>query len=309
MKKLYFLFILLISSSVSFGQSAGDIAFVGFNADGDDDFAIVVLADLPANTIIYITDNEPNATGNGLADLNEGEMSWDTGASIITAGTVVLFTDTDNPVNPSYGSSVGTISSSSAPNLAGGGDALYAVLGDPTTNSITVWLAGIQNEAGNEGANFSATGLIAGSTFVNFYTSGSPDGGVYSGVITDELNWSDYLTLINNPANWTTDTSNGENVLTDMANLAASNFVLPVERQEIENFSTYPNPVTNGEFFINSANNATKDVRIFDMLGKQVYAKSVTANERVNVVNLNTGIYILKVIEEGKTATRKLVIK
>ena len=82
-----------------------------------------------------------------------------------------------------------------------------------------------------------------------------------------------------------------------------------MNQQGISNFSTYPNPITNGEFFINSANSIAKDVQIYDMLGKQVYAKNVIANERVNVANLNTGIYILKVIEEGKTATRKLVIK
>ncbi len=80
-------------------------------------------------------------------------------------------------------------------------------------------------------------------------------------------------------------------------------------RNEITNFSTYPNPVTNGEFFINSASNADKNVQIYDMLGKQVYTKNITANEKVDVANLNTGIYILKVVEEGKTATRKLVIK
>ena len=36
-------------------QSPGDIAFIAFNADGDDDFAIVALADLAANSTIYIT--------------------------------------------------------------------------------------------------------------------------------------------------------------------------------------------------------------------------------------------------------------
>jgi len=45
------------------------------------------------------------------------------------------------------------------------------------------------------------------------------------------------------------------------------------------------------------------------MLGKQVYAKQIQANERVQVANLTKGIYILKVEEEGKVATRKLIIE
>jgi hypothetical protein len=83
---------------------------------------------------------------------------------------------------------------------------------------------------------------------------------------------------------------------------------LSVAENAIDGFAIYPNPVTD-EFSINSLSNSVRNVQIFNVLGKQVYAKNVLANERVNVTNLNTGIYILKVLEEGKTATRKLVIQ
>ena len=56
-------------------QSTGDITFVGFNADGDDDFAVLVLKDLPANTLIYFTDNEPNVAGNGVAILMKEQLN------------------------------------------------------------------------------------------------------------------------------------------------------------------------------------------------------------------------------------------
>tara|TARA_B110000091_G_scaffold94469_1_gene103074 strand:- start:338 stop:2068 length:1731 start_codon:yes stop_codon:yes gene_type:complete len=84
---------------------------------------------------------------------------------------------------------------------------------------------------------------------------------------------------------------------------------LSVVQNEIEGFTVYPNPVNGDEFSITSLSNSERNVQIYDILGKQVYAKNVLANERVNVTNLNTGIYILKVLEEGKTATRKLVIQ
>ncbi len=84
---------------------------------------------------------------------------------------------------------------------------------------------------------------------------------------------------------------------------------LSVARNDIEGFSVYPNPVNSGEFSIRSISNLERMVQIYDMLGKQVYNRQVQANERVQVSNLTQGIYILKVEEEGKTATRKLIIE
>ena len=43
---------------ISFCQSTGDIAFTGYNTDGNKDFAIVTLADIAASTTIYFTDDE-----------------------------------------------------------------------------------------------------------------------------------------------------------------------------------------------------------------------------------------------------------
>jgi hypothetical protein len=78
--------------------------------------------------------------------------------------------------------------------------------------------------------------------------------------------------------------------------------------QEIENFRMYPNPVTNGVIRINTLDNAQKTIQIFDILGKKVFSKLII-NEELNISKLNSGVYILKVFENGKTATRKLVIK
>jgi hypothetical protein len=82
-----------------------------------------------------------------------------------------------------------------------------------------------------------------------------------------------------------------------------------IGKSEIDGFAIYPNPVSNGEFSIRTRNGVSKSVQIFDMLGKQVYSKEIQANENVKVSNLNSGIYILKVQEEGRLATRKLVVK
>ena len=85
--------VIMFMVTIGWGLSTGDIAFTAFNADGDDDFAIVALVDIPANTNIYFSDNEPNSDGTGFADYNEGQLKWATGGSTISAGTIFVFTD------------------------------------------------------------------------------------------------------------------------------------------------------------------------------------------------------------------------
>jgi hypothetical protein len=91
-------------------------------------------------------------------------------------------------------------------------------------------------------------------------------------------------------------------VTTSIADLA-----LATTQNEIAGLNIYPNPVTNGVLYINSNVTSTKIVAIFDLLGKEVL-QTKTSNE-VNVSNLKSGIYFVKITEEGKSATRKLVIQ
>jgi hypothetical protein len=76
----------------------------------------------------------------------------------------------------------------------------------------------------------------------------------------------------------------------------------------IPGLRVYPNPVTNGTLFIETAANAERTVAIFDVLGKQVL-RTTTSDSNINVSNLKGGVYVVKITEEGKTTARKLVIK
>ena len=76
----------------------------------------------------------------------------------------------------------------------------------------------------------------------------------------------------------------------------------------IAGLNIYPNPVSGNILNIETAANSTKAVTIFDVLGKQVL-NVATDNTTVNVGNLNAGVYIVKITEDGKTATRKLVVR
>ena len=84
---------------------------------------------------------------------------------------------------------------------------------------------------------------------------------------------------------------------------------LPIIQNEIEGFALYPNPVTYGRLYLKSNNTITKQVEIYSMLGQRVYLNNVQTSEFMDITNLNRGIYMVRVEEEGKVATRKLVIK
>ena len=87
-----------------------------------------------------------------------------------------------------------------------------------------------------------------------------------------------------------------------------TNGTLGTNQNTIAGLRMYPNPVSNGTLFIETSANAEKTVAIFDVLGKQVLNTS-TSNNAINVASLHTGVYIVNITEEGKTASRKLVIK
>ncbi len=76
----------------------------------------------------------------------------------------------------------------------------------------------------------------------------------------------------------------------------------------INGLKMYPNPLAGNTLNITSAANAAMSVQIYDILGKEV-VKADVVNNTVNVAKLNAGVYIVKITEDGKTATRKLVIK
>lgn len=77
---------------------------------------------------------------------------------------------------------------------------------------------------------------------------------------------------------------------------------------DIDGFKLYPNPVTSGKIFISTTQNAPKKIHVFDVLGTKVLETTILGKE-LNLSNLNKGVYILRVLEKDKVATRKLIIK
>lgn len=80
------------------------------------------------------------------------------------------------------------------------------------------------------------------------------------------------------------------------------------ETVTIEGLNLYPNPVSNGKVYISTKNDLDKEVIIFDVLGKKVLQTQLSSKE-LNVSNLPSGVYIIKINEKEASATRKLIIR
>lgn len=79
----------------------------------------------------------------------------------------------------------------------------------------------------------------------------------------------------------------------------------------IEGLSVYPNPVKNSAstIFVTSNNRTLlKKITIYNVLGTQV-KKTVSTRKELDISDLKSGVYILKITEDSVSETRKLIIR
>jgi hypothetical protein len=80
------------------------------------------------------------------------------------------------------------------------------------------------------------------------------------------------------------------------------------ETTTIEGLNIYPNPVTQGKVYITTAANDNKDIVIYDLFGNVQFTAQMRGEE-LNIYNVEAGIYVIRITEQNKTATRKLIVK
>src|SRR5262245_444399 len=184
----------------------GSIAFVGINTAGgpDDWIAFVTLEAIPAGTTVYFTDNELATPASTTFNTNESYTKWVAPVGGVEAGTVIKITAFDTAGGPT--ASVGTAAAVSAPSgtnnrgFSQTADAVYAFLAasDATVNTPTTHLTYINIGDSVDGQPPAA---LAANQRISF-TSGQ-ESALYNGTHTGQANFSGFLDLINNPANWT----------------------------------------------------------------------------------------------------------
>jgi predicted extracellular nuclease len=80
---------------------------------------------------------------------------------------------------------------------------------------------------------------------------------------------------------------------------------LSTNQNQISGLQVYPNPTKN-ILNITTDLNSTKNIEIYDMIGKKVLVENIQT--QLNVSSLLTGMYIVKITEDGKTSTKRLAI-
>ncbi len=91
--------------------------------------------------------------------------------------------------------------------------------------------------------------------------------------------------------------------------LADIDVTLSIDDVAINNFSLYPNPVQNGSFNIKSQNNQAFDIEVYNVLGKRVLEFNQIQNQNINVSQLKSGVYLVKINQINASTTKKLIIQ
>ena len=75
-----------------------------------------------------------------------------------------------------------------------------------------------------------------------------------------------------------------------------------------DQFAIFPNPASDGFVNITSTVDGDKTIAVYNVLGKLVIDTTITDN-RLNIAELSSGVYIVRVTQGNATTTKKLVIR
>src|SRR5690606_20635875 len=132
--------------------------------------------------------------------------------------------------------------------------------------------------------------------------------------VTDTSGWEEVAMVVTAPASAThfrldyrtyKETGDSGIIYLDNISFKKGNH-LSTKQNNIDGLNIFPNPVDE-VLNITSDSTADKNVQLFDLTGKKVL--DVTTVSQVNVSTLKAGVYVAKITEAGKTATRKIVVK
>ena len=131
-------------------------------------------------------------------------------------------------------------------------------------------------------------------------------------------------TYLEAPTDWTLyefDLSSyvGQNVRIGINYISDDKFVLQMDEFVVEGtlginddnlleMILYPNPTDKNFVTIQTNSLDTKEIEVFDIIGKKVIDVSLNTNS-LDVSKLNSGIYLVKITVDNQTNTHKLVVK
>ncbi|WP_112112995.1 T9SS type A sorting domain-containing protein [Flavobacterium aciduliphilum] len=257
-------------------SSGNSISFSGAGKECHAPFTATTATDgtLFASFLVNVTDYS-----NVTTDLTEAYFA------VLTDGVASNFKGRlfikKNGSQYQLGLTSGTSTTNYDPTLFNVGDTVLVVLGyDFTANSLKAWFnPNLASLTASSTPNLTDTPTTAIATLGGFLLRQDQSTSTPS-ITVDELR-----------------------IATTIGGLLNTN-----EVAAISGLKVYPNPVSNGVLHIESDVNSEKNVAIYDVLGKQVL-NATTSQNMLNISSLTAGVYMVQITEEGKTATKKLVIE
>jgi len=215
-----------------------------------------------------------------------------------------------------------------------------AVINDATANELKIYVNGVDVTL----QHYDAMALIsnpddANSTYApNLYIANGGSGTYLAGqmddirIVKEALNIADLNTSVNDPVyatnantivqfnfnegsgvttkNAATDTDVdllGDPTWVDISNATS------IAKNNITTFNVYPNPSTTKEFAIQAnSNESILNVEIIDIMGKivktVVYSNNINSS-KIDVHNLSSGVYFVKIKTDKGIGTQKVIVK
>ena len=179
------------------GQTAlspGDIGITSYQSDTPDAFSFVLLVDVAPNTEINFTDNGWQSSGSFRP--NEGVIAYNSGATLVPAGTLVVVVSGMVTIGP--GSMTGSMLA-----LNTSGDQLFAFQG--TTLSPTL-LAGLQmngnwdTDASSSATSAEPAAIAAGTGAMSLAIFPKKQNAVFNIALTGTQ--AEQIALLNDSGNW-----------------------------------------------------------------------------------------------------------
>lgn len=324
MKKIYTLVTILAASFAANAQTSDSFNYTGsLNANGwvshsgQTPGEVVTTAGSLTYTGITSTGDKVLLDSNVLfEDINKASTSPITTTAYLSA--IINYVDaTDLATAGDYFTGFGDVAA------ATGYSKMFAQVHAKPGVTANTFNLGLRNTAGNGGTvNFDTTDLPFGtpvfiiakydvatgaaSLWINptVGVSSEPTATLTNTTSTSALPAS-ILSIFLRNGSGTGKVEVDEMILAD--NWADVNYVnMSTKENNIEGLNIFPNPA-NDVLNITSNSTADKNVQLFDLTGKKVL--DVTTVSQVNVSTLKAGIYVAKINEAGKIATRKVIIK
>lgn len=240
MKKVLLSVITAFIAIVGIAQTPGpgSLAFIGFQNNAPDGFAVVLLQNFPGNQVVYFTDN--GWSGSSLFT-NEQTIEWTIPAQGLPAGTTVQFRDDQNGstiLTPQTAGSVTGVLN----NLSAAGEQILAYTGSPSNPSF---IAGISSSnwldvcntvgEGNTNTTCLPAPLILGVNAFEFTGLSTAITNGFFNLSNFNGTAADLLALIMNVNNWTL---NNNTSVSGFQNWPSWNFVFGAGGNSVVQFAS-----------------------------------------------------------------------